>query len=99
METINHTPTILELLGTLGLTLAGYLAQRFVVPFLRIGKRERYAKLITTIANEVIDDLKVRYPDKTWLEHLEEAVATLAEICGVSPEIARRAINAATARQ
>ena len=99
MDSITQGPSILEILGTIGLTLAGFLAQKFVIPFLRVGKRERYARLIATIANEVIDDLKVRYPGKKWLEHLDEAVTTLAEICGVSPEIAKRAINAASGRK
>lgn len=99
MESITHGPSLLEILGTIGLTLAGFIAQKFVVPFLSVGKREKYARFIATIANEVIDDLKARYPNKKWLEHLDEAVQTLAEICGVSPDIARRAINAAAGRK
>lgn len=99
MESITHGPSLLEILGTIGLTLAGFIAQKFVVPFLSVGKREKYARFIATIANEVIDDLKARYPEKKWLEHLDEAVQTLAEICGVSPDIARRAINAAAGRR
>ena len=99
MESITHGPSWLEIVGTIGLTLAGFLAQKFVIPFLRIGKRQKYAEFVATIAQEVLDDLKVRYPQKKWLEHLDEAVRTLAEICGVSAEIAKRAINAAAGRQ
>lgn len=99
MEPITHGPSLLEILGTIGLTLAGFLAQKYVIPFLSVGKREKYARFVATIANEVLSDLKARYPEKKWLEHLDEAVRTLAEICGVSPEIARRAINAAAGRQ
>ena len=99
MDTTTHAPSVLEILGTLGLTLAGYLAQRYVIPFLKVGKREKYAKYIATIAGEVLSDLQLRYPDKKWLEHVDEAVATLAEICGITPEVARRAINAASSRQ
>ena len=98
MEPNTSTPSLLNIVATLGLTLAGYLAHRFVIPFLKVGKREQYARFIATIAAEVIDDLKSRHPDNQWLEHLDEAVATVAEICGIAPEIARRAINAASSR-
>jgi hypothetical protein len=54
---------------------------------------------VATIAAEVIDELRAKHPDKKWLEHLEEAVETVAAICGVSIDIARRAVNAASARQ
>lgn len=99
MDPSTHSPSVLEIVATVGLTLAGFLAQRFVIPFLKIGKRQRYAQFIATIAAEVIEDLKSRHPDKKWLEHLDEAVETVAQICGVSPEIARRAVSAAQARQ
>jgi hypothetical protein len=99
MDPSTPTPNLLDIVATVGLTLAGFLAQRFVIPFLKIGKRERYARFIATIAVEVIDDLRSRHPDKKWLEHLDEAVAMVAQICGISPEIARRAINAASVRQ
>lgn len=99
MDPNNSNPSFTNVAVTVGLALAGFLAQRFVIPFLRIGKRERYAKFVATIAAEVIDDLRVKHPEKKWLEHLDEAVQMVAEICGVSPDIARRAINAASARQ
>ena len=98
MDTGSPTPNLLEIITTVGLTLVGFVAQRFVIPFLKVGKRERYAKYIATIAGEVIDDLRARHPDKKWLEHLDEAVATVAQICGISPEVARRAVSAASAR-
>ena len=99
MDPTTHAPNVLEILVTVGLTLAGFLAQRFVIPFLKVGRRQRYAQFIATIASEVIEDLKSRHPDKKWIEHLDEAVESVAQICGVSPEIARRAISAAKARQ
>ncbi len=95
----NTAPSFTNVAVTVGLALAGFLAQRFVIPFLKVGKRERYAQFIATIAAEVIDELRAKHPDRKWLEHLEEAVETVAAICGVSPEIARRAVNAASARQ
>ncbi len=89
----------LGVLGTIGLTLAGYLANRYVIPFLRVGKRQKYAQYISAIADELTDELCARYPEQEWLEHLDEAVDNLIAICGVSLEIARRAIKAAASRK
>ena len=89
----------LTVLGSVGLLLAGHLARKYVIPFLQIGKRQRYAQFIAEIADEVTDDLRNRYPQKTWLQHLDEAIDALVSICGVSTQIARRAVNAAVSRK
>jgi hypothetical protein len=89
----------LTVLGSVGLLLAGHLARKYVIPFLQIGKRQRYAQFIAEIADDVTDDLRNRYPQKSWLQHLDEAIDALVTICGVSSEIARRAINAAVSRK
>lgn len=100
MESIfSQASSWLGLLGSLGLTLATYLANRYVIPYLQVGQRQRYAEYIGTIANEVTDELRAKYPESEWLKHLEEAVNTLIAICGITPDIARRAINAAAARK
>ncbi|HOP06019.1 MAG TPA: hypothetical protein PLF13_01875 [candidate division Zixibacteria bacterium] len=89
----------LGLLGSIGLMLASQLATRYVIPFLKIGKRQQYAGYIATIADEVTDDLRTRYPDKDWLAHLDEAIDSLISICGISSEIAQRAVSAAVGRK
>jgi hypothetical protein len=100
MESIlSQAGSLAGLLGSVALLLAGWAANKYVIPFLKVGKRQHYAQFIATIANEVTDDLKNRYPDEKWLEYLDEAVGRLIAICGVSPEIARRAISAAVARK
>lgn len=91
--------SLLGLLGSVGLMFAGYVAQKYVIPFLSVGKRHRYAEYIAAIADELTDDLTGRYPDRQWLEHLDEAVDQLIAICGVGPDIARRAVRAAAARK
>lgn len=91
-------PSWLSLLGTVALTVLGFAARKYLVPFLQVGKRERYARYVATIADEIINDLRTRYPDKAWLQHLDEAVTLLVEITGVGPEIGRRAIRAAAQR-
>lgn len=89
----------LGVLGSVGLMLAGFLAKQYVIPFLSVGHRQKYAEYIAAIADEVTDELRARYPDKEWLTHLDEAVETLAEICGVSREVALRAVRASAARK
>lgn len=100
METIfGNSSSIFSLLGSIGLMVAGHLANKYIIPFLKIGKRNQYAQFIAVIANEVTDDLRQKYPEKDWLKHLDEAVDSLIAICNVSPVIARRAINAAVGRK
>lgn len=89
----------LGVLGTIGLALATYLTKRYVIPFLQVGKRKEYAGYIATIAADLIDELRLRYPERQWLQHLDEAIAGLAEICGVEKDIAVRAVRAAAARK
>jgi hypothetical protein len=89
----------LGLLGSLGLVLASYLAKRYVIPFLQVGKRQQFAQYIAVIADEVIDELRLKYPERQWLTHLDEAIKTLAAICGISSDIAERAIRASAARK
>lgn len=99
MSPIITADSWLGILGSVGLMLASYLAKRYVIPFLQIGKRQRYAEFIATIADDLIDDLRLKYPDRTWIAHLDELVDTLVSICGITPEIAKRALAASAARK
>jgi hypothetical protein len=89
----------------LGLTAAvamlavGYLARKYLIPFLAVGHRQQYARFIAAIADEVTDELRAKYPDREWLRHLDEAVDQLIAICGVGEEVAGRAVRAASARK
>jgi hypothetical protein len=89
----------LGVLGSIGLIMAGHVIKKYVIPFLSAGKRQQYAKYIAMIADEVTDDLRRKYPEKEWLRHLDEAIDRLIAICGISPEVARRAINASVSRK
>ncbi len=89
----------LGILGSTALMLAAYLAKKYVIPFLQAGKRQKVAEVVTVIAEDIIDELRQRYPDKEWLTHLDEAIDNLAAICGISPDIAERAIRASAARK
>ncbi len=100
MENLLSQPlSWLGVLGSVGLLLAGHVAKKYIIPFLSAGSRQQYARYIAMIADEVTDDLKRKYPEKEWLRHLDEAIDTLISICEISPEVARRAINASVARK
>lgn len=90
---------LFNLLGSIGLMLAGYISNRYLIPFLAIGRRSRYAELITRIADEVTDELRTKYPERQWLAHLDEAIDSLIEILGISQKIALRAVRASAARK
>lgn len=79
--------------------MVAFLAQKYVIPFLQVGRRQKYAEYIGVIADEITDELRLKYPDRQWLQHLDEAVDQLIQICGISADIARRAINAAASRK
>lgn len=99
MESLLTEPTSwVGLVGTIAMLLVGNVTRKYVIPFLSVGKRQKYAQYIATIADEVTDDLKNTYPDKEWLKHLDKAVDQLVNVCQVTPEIARRAINASIER-
>ena len=99
MESLLTEPTSwVSLVGTMAMLLVGNVTRKYVIPFLRVGKRQKYAQYITSIADEVTDDLKSTYPDKEWLKHLDKAVDQLVNVCQITPEIARRAINASVER-
>ena len=100
MESLfSNSGSLFNLLGSIGIIVAGHLANKYILPFLKIGKRRQYAEYIAVIASEVTDDLRQKYPDKSWLKHLDEAVDSLIAICDVSPAVARRAVNAAAGRK
>ena len=79
--------------------LAVFLGKNYLLPFLRMEKRRRYALWIAHLADEISDDLLVRYPDNRWLKFVDESVDKLMEICGIDQEVAGRAINSALRRR
>ncbi len=85
--------------GSVILLLVGYFARKYLVPYLVLARRREYARWIAAIADEVTDDLRARYPESEWLKHLDDAIDKIIQVCEISPEIARRAANAALARK
>lgn len=99
METIFADNGWLNILGSVALTLAGFVANKYIIPFLNVGRRKKYAEYIAAIAEEAIDELRTKYPDKTWLEHLQEAIEVVISITAIDADIAARAVKAAAARR
>ena len=99
MEIFSNSSSWLGLLGSAGMLLFGHVANKYIIPFLKIGKRKQYAQYVATIADEITDDLKNKHPQKDWLKYLDTAVDTLISICDISPEVARRAISASVSRK
>jgi hypothetical protein len=91
--------TLVGLLTSVVLTVAGYLIKRYVVPFLQVGTRLQYARYLAAIADDLTDELRAKYPEKEWLTHLDEAVDRLIEMCGISREVAGRVVSAAASRR
>ncbi|MBV6341078.1 hypothetical protein [Candidatus Magnetobacterium casense] len=85
-------------LGLIGIAI-GWLANKYLKPWLNTEIRLKVARYVLLMADEITDQLMVKYPDKKLVEVLDEAVDTLMKVCGVSKEVAERAIKAAIARK
>ena len=96
------TNNLINLAGGFGIIFAAlvtWFAKIYLVPFLQVEKRHRYARYIAAIADDVTDDLVQRYPDKSWLKNIDEAVDKIISICDIDTEIACRAASAALNRK
>lgn len=85
--------------GAVLMTFLTWMVKKYLVPFLEIERHRRYARFIASISDEVTDDLVRKYPDKSWIKYLDDAVDRVIEICDINREIARRAVSAAMARK
>ncbi|MEZ5360142.1 MAG: hypothetical protein R3F48_15100 [Candidatus Zixiibacteriota bacterium] len=93
---------VLSLFGGLGSVLGvfiSYAANKYIAPLLQVEKNRRYANWISAIADEVTDDLRLKYPNNRWLEELDRAVDKIIDICGIERDVADRAIRAAAGRK
>ena len=99
MDLFAQPTSWLGVLGSVGMLFVGHLANKYVIPYLQVGKRKQYAQFVAVIADEATDDLMKKYPDKEWLRHLDEAVDVIISICEVTPDVAKRAVNAAANRK
>lgn len=79
---------ILKLFGIAGgiIGLLGFILYKFAFPqfkkWIQIGVRSRYAKLLSHLADEITDDLVIRYPASKWINFIDEAVDELLKTMG-----------------
>ena len=85
--------------GSVVMLIVGWVAKRYLVPFLQVAKRRQYALYISAIADDVTDDLRAKYPDKEWANQLDQAVDKIMDICNINRTIASRAAKAAVGRK
>jgi len=85
--------------GTLVMVIATWAAKKYLIPFLNVESRRRYAAYIAAIADEITDELRLKYPNKPWVAYLDEAVDKIIKVCNISPETARRAVTASLSRK
>ncbi len=93
---------IINLAGGVGavfMAMIIWLTKKYLVPFVRVESRRRYAAYIAAIADEVTDELRQLYPNKSWTNYLDEAVDKIIDICDVKSDIAKRAASAAFSRK
>jgi hypothetical protein len=95
----NHMIGLLGGFGAVFMTLIIWFSKKYLVPYLKVEKRRRFAEFIAVIADDVTDELVRKYPDQDWIKKIDEAVDKLIEICGINTEVARRAVTAALARK
>ena len=76
-----------------------FIGKKYLLPFLKVEKRRRYAKWIAHLADEITDDLLARYPDNRWMKFVDESVDKLMEVCGIDKDVAGRAVNSALHRK
>lgn len=93
------TPIVDKSIIALVLIVVGWMAKRYLVPWLDTQLKKNLAQYVLLIADELTDYYSAKYPGNKIWEFLDEAVDKLMEICGVSEGTARRALEASLGRK
>ena len=91
--------SLLPGIGSLLLVVVGWVAQKYLVPFLATEQKKRLAEHVLLIADEVTSSLVLKYPASGWANWIDQAVEQIMQISGVSREVAMRAATAALVRK
>jgi hypothetical protein len=86
-------------IGALVTLVVGWLAKKYLLPFLSTERRKKMASYILLIADEVTDYFRLKYPEVKWTEWLDQAIEKIMEITGAQKEVAATAAQAAIARK
>lgn len=82
--------------------ILAYIAKKvrdWLKPYLDTKEKKDMAAWIAHIADDVTDELVLKYPKEKWADFLDKAVDKIIDITGIKPEVAVRAAKAAVARK
>ena len=85
-------------LGTILMIYLGYIIKKEIIPLLKIKRNRELAGYILTIADDVTDYFRLKFPSAHWSIWLDRAVDKIIEITGVGRETAGRAVRASVQR-
>jgi len=74
-----------------------WIAKKYLVPWLKVDERKKYATYIVQIADEMIEAAMAKWPGEKWLGRVDEIIEELAKVCDISLEAAKRVVNAQVA--
>lgn len=92
---------IIDLLGGVTVivtTVLGYVIKKYVIPWLRVETRRRYAEYLAHLADEFTDDMVINHPN-TWWEEVDKAVDFVMERLGIAKETGKRLSNEVIAKR
>ncbi len=82
------------------IALLGYIAKKYLLPWLDTTFKKKAAEYILIIADDITDELVIKYPEKEIWKFLDQAVDKLMKVCGIKErEVAERAIRASMSRK
>jgi hypothetical protein len=86
-------------LGALLMLYLGYIIKKEILPLLKIKRNREMASHILTIADDVTDYFRLKFPNAHWSVWLDKAVDRIIDVTGVGREVAGRAARAALSRK
>ena len=84
---------------TIAFALMVWLVKKYLLPLIGTEIRQKTAELILRIADDITDELVASSPDEKVYIYLDAAIDKLMEACGVSKQVAARAIKASLGRK
>lgn len=74
-----------------------WLAKKYLVGWLKVDKRKKYATYVVQIADEMIEAAMAKWPDEKWLAQVDKIIEDLADVCEISLEAAKRVVDSQVA--
>jgi len=84
---------------TLATIIFGALARAFLIPWLTESKKKQQAERLLILADDILDDLALAFPDSKLMSLIDAAVEALIKATGIKREVAERVVNATIKRK